>query len=906
MLSLTLPCWPRPQVASQSSQGAIDASISEADTLSDLNKTILEPGVITAIAADYLKLPTEELRKIQQLHLKIVRYSSTSETHWKAASNAISILNKTGFPFHGLSLTGVRIRYANLSHTALNHVDFTGADLTGVNFTESTFVQTNFNGSNFDKINFGIDLYFKHGSNVVQMAMFPKQKWLVSLDEMGLYIWDLEREELLRQEPPGNKIFKPGYCHLLVSPDEKYILRAYRDGNKGWRVDIVDSTFLKSVTQDLYSGIEFLYKFLLTADGQYIVANKNQIGLWELIVDVQGVPHFELKNRMFKERLKGDSLYAYHYKTNRIAIYSNNRILVFSLANLELLKSWVKPEDLFLKKIQQDFEFAHDGNALFLSFRDRIFVQHFDKDKLEVFCSEKDSIIEFMGLIPGTTYLAYTVDRNPSKNALKIHVRDIKEPKVLKSIIDFECMSLAGFRAKLNMIVQKDNVILSDRDEIVRVPLKKLSANGYEPAIKNVCDVRFSSDNNLIFVLDGEGTLHHFRSFSGQPVSGFQNHPKVKREDDTVSVDSKADSTPTLYLFEEYCTQDKKKYLRIYQVGTGQYHQIERTDLAYAISQDTRYIVFLRENGLELWDVEKKRSLGKKDIPVNKSCDTSYIVVSQTVYPSATVFTLQNNLAMIWQIEWEEQNHIPATLRAKFEHNIDYNTLEFSPLGNPFGGVQAEFWNRLYEGAPLGPPKLHAKFVGDKLYLRNLDRSISCRNLSTQEVIIFRSPDFITSYDHFDVSDDGKFIVGVRRADLIMYDTNGNQWPTINLVTECGFKATTDLFVKISSNGRFVSCWGEHKIFVWENLSGHLKLLWRKPRTFEILTNKIDNIKKSPPNILRLLDKYREDQKELIKQAEEGTSPAKMMERVAENLMEFRTLQLRHQHKSTNPEETTL
>lgn len=895
-----MPCWPKAQVNPLPAQAIVEdlPSDEDKDYLKHLNDSALPIKMIEDIAADHLRHPAN-LKKEQVRLLKIVEYSRESERHKVAASNAISILKETGFSFRDLSLKGISIPFADLSHAVLDDVDFTGADLTGVNFSNSSLQRTKFSGANFAQVNFGIDFILQHESEVAQMALFPDQKRLVSVDGAGsissssCYVWDLgtlrlikkiplskptppqKRVDRLARDDSGSRIM---YQPIIFSPDGKYFLLAYESENRG-TIDIMETKSFNRVSRTMIFDNSNFNLCAVTANGHYILGYGNSIDIWEINNTIHAMPKLELKSQKDFDHLQCS---AYHHGTNRLALYANNRFEIYSIPEVHPLTSFEIPPEL--REGISSLEFTSTGDALLFARKNHVYKWNMQQNQPELLFSEEliapeehsrnPLRIRSIKSLPQSSLIAYfsetarTYFQSAGTNFVigQTSIRDIDNPGELVFQDDY-----SGYEFNnINMILHGKKIIRLVGTDIGKTPLETTAAANELRSIPEgyrVMNVSFTPDSKQVATLTREGTLHHFAVMTGKStnkVRAITEHyykerpelgePSVEREqllfrEDKVDDDRSYSCTISpdgRYLVGEYL-ENAKKHLRISQLETGLVcHQLEQTYITHAVSEDNRYIIFLKENGLELWDIEKNVSLGTVPVPLSKDDFDHKIIISPNVYPSAHVVIAYlrprsldgtESKVELWKINWtKEKLNFPERV-AEFQASSLPSSLKRSYV---FAGDKL-FYSQNTRGG-------HGFYQFD--LLTEASNEIS-------DYPIFRDG-LLPRSSNFDVSKDGKYLVFLnvltRRAfseaqnGLILYDIQ-----QAKQLDE--FKTTLEMTnLCISPNGRFVASWNEKDILVWEIVDGHLQLLWQKPQNIGMKNAKVTNIKNLSPDNARFIE----------------------------------------------------
>lgn len=805
-----------------------------------LNESKLPPETITKVASGLLMHPKELPTKQAQL-LQYVRFSADSVLHRIAASNAISILNRTGFSFQGIPLINVKIPYADLSHTILNRTIFTGADLTGVNFTSSSFIGTIFNDTDMGQVNFGIEL-LGHASPVIKMAHLSDQKSLLTLDQRGLYLWDVDTKRLLMKEDSEDQRFWNGLSletFLLISPDEKFFLRAYYDVKSDrWMLDIVDARSLTIVKQECLAGVEDsdldygeLKLIASTAKDQYLLAYGNRVEFWELTQDNNDVPKFVCKDKDRKLFEHGIRRASYNAATNQLAVCRSDSLELFSLPDFQSPKKW-EVQNMQRGGYIEGVAFSPGADALLIAYGDQLLKWNIEQNKTETLFIEEGlapsedmhipATIRWVKLLPKTTHIAYQVSWGT--DSVKVCIRDIVHPSEV----------ILNRPSRTNVDLHGDKAILCNGHFIEVAPLKNVSAED-QPTLENIIDIQFVPKSNEILILTREGTLHRLSVLTGQHSSlnsvrvlkehHFKERPFFSREWANCERRNKehkldyacAFSANGDYLIGEYRDEGKGNgHVCISTLKTGEIHSLtEKPYLAYAVSKDNRFIIFLNQEGVELWDIDKKERIGFARIPVDTTQLCFNIAVSPEVYPVANVIIGEYLTANLWKINWQKE-----MFPAKRIYNFTYSLLDS--------------FNE------------NVRFSGSKLFFKDKENHLSQYNMKTKETKSLPYCKDRSLFSQFDVSDDGKYLVGSTSLGLALWDIDNEKWSDTTNVTSD--------HVRISSDGRFVASWWDTKLNVYEIVDGgHFKTLWQNPQHLEMARVSSKNVKNlSPLNALLL------------------------------------------------------
>ncbi len=142
---------------------------------------------------------------------EIIKTSCSEPSVWRAAANAITILNRAGVSFSGKNLRNIRIggvdgdrRWgADLSRGVMDGVDFGDADLRYVNFTNAWISNALFDGACTDGTDFGEQpwLEYQISPNAKNIYTSPDGKWLAVEESYAIQLYKVtERAVILEYQ----------------------------------------------------------------------------------------------------------------------------------------------------------------------------------------------------------------------------------------------------------------------------------------------------------------------------------------------------------------------------------------------------------------------------------------------------------------------------------------------------------------------------------------------------------------------------------------------------------------------------------------------------------------------------------------------------------------------------------
>ncbi len=849
MLRLLSCCFPATAPSRLNPENAFNFSVEEERYLAWLNKNQLTIDAIREKAGELLSNEAT-LRKEQNSLLQYVLYSRISKRHSTAASNAISILKKSGFAFEDLCLQNISIPYADLSYAILNRVDFTGAILTGVNFSWSSLNQVFFTRADLNQINLGVQPPLAHQLNVVQMAILKDKKRLVSLD-MGrtLYIWDLISKHWIKKEITGEGVASPENSFLVVSRDERYILLLDVRLEKGGEektdfvvcLNIIDNHTSKNTTQKLTfeQSAFYIYLFTQTRDGDYLLIYGDNVGIWELITDSDGGnPQFNKKNpKIIDHEHEG---FSYHCESNRLALCTRAGVAIYSVPELSLIEPIHQIPWRSFVPYHAGLEFTADGEDLIFGGKNEIHRWNIKKGQQELLFVEQEPTLADKSLTPltitcfklfrATSLLGYYVEWGIGK--AKFCIRDISKPNEMLYQID----SVVKSPRRFNMFLLDDQLICFENSLIINIPLITIASQTREQQVTHVTDVRFTSDNEQLILLDKEAATQQFRVLSGKSSSKsraltehardhqqfFEAEWPIWNESEDISARRYACTTSANadFLIGEY-RENGIGHLSISEVETGIIvHQIQKNYLAFAVSKDGRYSVFFRKGELELWDIKEKKNVKTVLLPPFLApTPLPQLAISEVIFPSGHVLIEQNGRVYLWQVVWQEPD-LPCDLKAQFSINRFHS----------------------FQGT--------VKFSGDDLFYKIEGGEIVQYNLKQRTTKPIPVRGGFGLFGEFDISEDKKYLVGIDNACIILWDIQQNRRIDVS-------KDPISLTkVRFSPNGRFIAGWGDGKTYVWEIENSHLRLLWQKPQVIEIANIELEGCKNLSLQNARLLQHH--------------------------------------------------
>ncbi|CAG9310109.1 unnamed protein product [Blepharisma stoltei] len=161
---------------------------------------------------------------LQEILFEIVIFSKGLPEISRAASNAISILNKLGYSFNNTDLQSTNIPYADLSNSLFINTNFKDSSLNSANFNQSNLYHVNFKNCDLKNAKFSknhVILSYKKVGESFDVSRCGR--YLVAFgfeNEARIRLWEIESDKLLKEINCGDL----GLMHLLrFSPSARYI-----------------------------------------------------------------------------------------------------------------------------------------------------------------------------------------------------------------------------------------------------------------------------------------------------------------------------------------------------------------------------------------------------------------------------------------------------------------------------------------------------------------------------------------------------------------------------------------------------------------------------------------------------------------------------------------------------------
>ncbi|MGE3919910.1 MAG: AMP-binding protein, partial [Gammaproteobacteria bacterium] len=147
---------------------------------------------------------------------------SATENQKILAANAITVLVQLEYDFKKCDLSNIKIPGADLSGGKFENANFTGADLSNTNLSNISLKNARMVGVQINGAQWGELPLMRHSGKIIDAQSVHEKPWIVTASRNILYLWDVEKQSLLRQEAFDQEI-----SSFSVSKDGQYVVTAH-------------------------------------------------------------------------------------------------------------------------------------------------------------------------------------------------------------------------------------------------------------------------------------------------------------------------------------------------------------------------------------------------------------------------------------------------------------------------------------------------------------------------------------------------------------------------------------------------------------------------------------------------------------------------------------------------------
>ncbi|CAG9312849.1 unnamed protein product [Blepharisma stoltei] len=142
----------------------------------------------------FKELLKDNEKSLLDILYEIVMMSKKSDKINIASSNAITLLNHSGYQFINKNMANIKIPNADLSGSFFFHSDLQNSNVQGVNFSQSSLLFSNFKGCS---LNFqSISPFITDNAKILSFSFSPCYQWLATCNIYGkIGIWDMKNRK---------------------------------------------------------------------------------------------------------------------------------------------------------------------------------------------------------------------------------------------------------------------------------------------------------------------------------------------------------------------------------------------------------------------------------------------------------------------------------------------------------------------------------------------------------------------------------------------------------------------------------------------------------------------------------------------------------------------------------------
>ena len=181
-----------------------------------------EPSVL-----QFLEERVQQEPLFKQQLLDYIEHSKTDEKWRKAASNAITILVRSGVQFIGADLQGVRIPRADISNGMFDSAKLQGADLRQVDLRGVWLERANLSNAEMTGIRLGAPPYLECGDKVEKCLYSPDGRSIAVVTSREIQVYSTSTWERMWTWNCGSVVYSPRGDHLAVGYNSDYRVKIW-------------------------------------------------------------------------------------------------------------------------------------------------------------------------------------------------------------------------------------------------------------------------------------------------------------------------------------------------------------------------------------------------------------------------------------------------------------------------------------------------------------------------------------------------------------------------------------------------------------------------------------------------------------------------------------------------------
>jgi uncharacterized protein YjbI with pentapeptide repeats len=838
------------------------------------NGQLMNSHIVHFFAADYLQ-QASGLLEIQHMLLKIVKSSKDCSKLSVAAANAMMILKKTGFSFVDQKLERIQIPHIRLSHAIFDGADLSKANLSYAKLRDCSLAKANLSesnlshaelkdcslrnaildGANLENIEFGHRPYLQHPHPVLAAALSPDGRYLVSNDAENLYVWDLITFRKMSSPLPEWEVNKPkprtslgsstspsiSRIFLLFSQDGKFLFRAYGQGKiEIWETQSIErgeTEPLKIVKrgQLKLENMDSFSLFTLTNDGLIlsgtrlksrctnIEADQKAICRWRIDLNKEDFPQFKrVKDILIKDNKMGreglveergnDIIFSQEKSVLAVKIYQSKCIKFYSFPTLELLND----KTIYLEgKIDNisNIQFTPKGDLLLnVKGEKGEEVCAWDSKNKEIvpLFSEKSGISNLQ-FLPNSSLIAYFLGTD------MLCMRD--SAKNYQLMVREQFSTQRSGMANITFLLANKRLLRISNEKIFIRTLESFYSKKETPLNARLRALRFSSNDEAIYLLNSNGRLYEYESSSGmrlfyRAISNTEHALPISKQDPDVC----ALSAHAHYILGIQ-RQHEMACITLSQAKNEKERDTFRVNdlLGCALSEDNCHLVNAHQNQFEIWDIASK--VRKATVSISSLSGKKIgLVLSPSVFPIATLITIEHELrseqTKIWKIDWRTPQ---VQLAKKLSSITNIRFLDDSRLIFQESCSTISIWESNAD---------KANKIDFNNRVQSFDLSLDGSLMIIAEKIIESSQ----SYSHRSITKLSLWNMEQERVvaqEILSFSTPK---------------------VRLSPHGKLVVCWrnnlvGLKKLYAWKIEKERFHFLWKIPRCLEVEGLSLKNVR---------------------------------------------------------------
>lgn len=638
----------------------------------------------------YVNWVCKKREKALEILLKIILSARENPTNAYAATNAITIWVRAGYPLNDLDLHDVPIPQANLSGAVLGRTDFSGANLKGVNLTNAYLDHTIFNDTSLSEVELGQLPPLIHEREIIHAVVLSDERYLISFTLGYIYLWDLLQGKLIKKVEISKVIPEVfSFVGLALSNDDKFLFTG--DSNREGCIHVWKSHSLDLIKS--FKTTHYMTRLHCSPDGQFLITSgDSKLCTWK--INTSDEKNIQLEQVAVVNDLKNIKNLRFSSTESLVGVLTEP-LTKPSCIDILSLPSMDKVASLTVQDVEEllegehplfwvyDMQFSLKRNRLVIALRKLVYdnlvprevsrVCEWDWEKnttQELFY--EDSKVKDIHLLQISRQLVFVA------NKTQIGLYDLN---VRKKTVNFEDFYIndndEGNELTLLKLSQKEELLIGFVSKKIFVWKKRNVENGsILDNLKTIVDFGFSQDSQYILLAHSSRNLMKYEVSTGKVV-GEKKFKKSQtfpcQEKSGVSyfspnanyIISKPNPLPTSYEFSQYPYANLRNLVNGYETRYKQAKVINTSgeDIFTSLSSimaldESSYVVSVNEetNQLEVSNF----LLGQQLIPIKLPSKTIYpwghLSISKNLFPKGYIALARGSEVYLWETS-EKKSH---------------------------------------------------------------------------------------------------------------------------------------------------------------------------------------------------------------------------------------------------------